>query len=278
MIAATAALMGSCVFLPDQEGRRFRYFGEHAVPYRAVWLAKLLTWTSVLCVWAVVVHGLWFLLQGGPNFLTRPANRSTGALGRLGQSLLRDVVQAFAAHCPVAVQTIGGFACGQLGSMFLRSGILAASVGLVSTLALYGWAELMQFLEIGWLWSLCPIPLVLLFATWLRTPDWILERNTWRGWLRIAAVLTSAFAASSCRSGFLPRQRDSKRSPGFLARRIARSIGPTEAAKQTADMFLRAAYLLTEDRQVADFDSQRRHRRPVMPLTFAPTAKHLTWP
>ena len=259
VIAATAALMGSCVFLADQEGRRFRYFGEHAVPYRAVWLAKLLTWTSVLCVWAIVVHGLWFLLQGGPNFLSAARESLYGRTW--DDSANHYFAMWYRRLPPIALSlymTIGGFACGQLGSMFLRSGILAAFVGLVSTLALYGWSQLMQFLEISWLWSLCPIPLVLLFATWLRTPDWILERNTWRGWLRIAAVLTSAFAAFVAAMAFYRVHQIPNGPPGFLPDEFARSIEPTEAAKQTADMFLRAAYLLTEDRQVADFDSRVR--------------------
>jgi hypothetical protein len=260
VIAATAALMGSCVFLADQEGWRFRYFGEHAVPYRAVWLTKLLTWASVLCVWAIVVHGLWFVTQGGPKFLSA-ANESLRLNGWDDTANL-EFAQWYNHLPPIALSlymTIGGFACGQLGSMFLRSGILGAFVGLVSTLILYGWAQLMQFLEISWLWSLCPIPLVLLFVTWLRTPDWILERNTWRDWLRIAAVLASAFAALVAAMAFYRVHQIPDGPPGFLPDEFARSIEPTEAAKQTADMFLRAAYLINDTREHLEFDN---HARP----------------
>jgi hypothetical protein len=258
VIAATAALMGSCVFLGDQEGRRFRFFGEHAVPLRAVWLAKLLTWFAVLCVWTIIVHVLWFFTQGGPQFLT-------AARESLNPHTWNDPVnylEMWYGHLPpIALSvllTIAGFACGQLGSMFLRSGILAAFVGLVSTLILYGWAQLIQFMEISWLWSLCPIPLVLLFATWLRTPDWILERNTWRGWLRIAAALVLSLAALVAAMALYRVYQIPDSSPGFSPEEFALSAEPSESAKSTADMFVRAAYLLKDPRQNADDDNSAR--------------------
>ena len=152
---------------------------------------------------------------------------------------------------------VGAFACGQLASMFLRSGILAGFIGLVLSFILYGWAQLMQLYEISWLWTLCPIPVVLLCVTWLRTPDWLLERNTCRGWLRVAAAIALPIAALLFAvpmyriyqiPDFSPGFPSLGFSPaGFSPDKFARSIEPTDAAKDTAETYRLAAGLLAWD-------------------------------
>ncbi len=47
-MAAFAALMGACVFLSDQERRHFRFFVEHNVPPRYVWLTRQTAWLGTL--------------------------------------------------------------------------------------------------------------------------------------------------------------------------------------------------------------------------------------
>ena len=259
VIAATAALMGSCVFLADQEERRFRYFGEHAVEFRMIWLAKLLTWFAVLCIWAVIVHGRWFLTQGGSEFVT--AARERLHLQAPSSAANRQILGWYDHLPPISLSvllTVAGFACGQLGSMMLRSGILAAFVGVVSTLIIYASAQLIQFFEISWLWSLCPIPLLFLLATWLRTPDWILERNTWRGWLRIAAALSVLLASLVVGVSLYRVYQIPNVSPGFSPDEYASSTKPSKAAEETAEMFVKAAYLLKESRTPSSFDNSER--------------------
>jgi hypothetical protein len=259
VISGAAALMGSFVFLADQEGRRLRYFGEQAVEFRAVWFAREAVWVAVLAVWALVVHGLWFRVEGGSDFLR--AARDASQLHSWNDPTNLYLAHWYARLPPIGLSiylTIGGFACGQLGSMFLRSGILAAFVGLVSTLILYGWALLMQLFEINWLWSLCPIPLVLLFATWLRTPDWILERNTWRGWIRVAAMLALPLAALVVVMALFRVYQIPDVSPGFSPDEYARAVKPTEAAQETAEMYIRAAYSVVQGKQRSDSDNRAR--------------------
>ena len=44
--------------------------------------------------------------------------------------------------------------------------------------------------DIGaWLWTVLPVPLVLLWATWLRAPDWVRENASWPARLRAAAAV-----------------------------------------------------------------------------------------
>ena len=87
------------------------------------------------------------------------------------------------------------YSAGQLASLLFRSGILAAVFGIMLAAMLCGWAWLMKYLEINWLWSVWPIPVVLLLATRLRVGDWLLQRNRLGGWLCVGLVLVVPAAA-----------------------------------------------------------------------------------
>ncbi|HKD35542.1 MAG TPA: hypothetical protein VKB78_02040, partial [Pirellulales bacterium] len=54
-LAIFSTLMGAMVFLPDQEQRRYRFFAEHNIPPRLVWLSRHLPWLSVLTISTIVV-------------------------------------------------------------------------------------------------------------------------------------------------------------------------------------------------------------------------------
>ena len=221
IIGATATLMGICVFLPDHDQHSLRFLGEQAAPPRSVWVARQFTWICVLAIWAVIVHALWFIFHGGPQFLSAQQEflNSHGWY----DSHSWTYVGAFERLPPIALSlyiTIGGFACGQLASMLVRSGILAGFIGLTLAGILYGWAQLIQLMEISWVWTLFPIPFVLLFVTWLRTRDWIAERNTWRGWLRSRHGSRRAACGPPDRRTALPHISDSRCRTGLLAGRV----------------------------------------------------------
>ncbi len=93
------------------------------------------------------------------------------------------------------VWTSLAFASGQVCSMFLRSGLLAAVCSVMLAGVLLGWAALMQILAIGWWWSVAPLAIALFAATWLRSTGWMLERKQWRAWL--PPVLTVILPAAS---------------------------------------------------------------------------------
>ena len=45
-----AALLGCCVFRPDHEQRSYRFFVEHNVPPRYVWLTRQLPWIATTLI------------------------------------------------------------------------------------------------------------------------------------------------------------------------------------------------------------------------------------
>jgi hypothetical protein len=180
-----AALMGSFVFLGDQERRNFRFFVEHNVPPRYVWFTRLLPWILTAAFSTLVVCGIWLA-----------ADRNIGHLVRLvlmafRQERYQDNVGILSLPpLPYALSLAAvSFAAGQWVSMFIRSGILSGFFGLLLCGILCWWVFLMSVLHIPWWWSVAPIPLVLLGATWLRSPDWINENVTWRARLRAGAVV-----------------------------------------------------------------------------------------
>ncbi len=73
--------------------------------------------------------------------------------------------------------------------MLLRSGIVAGFIGLIFAGLACGWVELMAEFGVNWWLSVAPIPVFLLFATWLRAPAWINERTGWRPTTRVALSL-----------------------------------------------------------------------------------------
>ena len=90
----------------------------------------------------------------------------------------------------VLAYLVVGYTVGQLCSMFFRSGLLAGFFAILLSIGLVSWTGLMVGLGVPVIWSVAPIPLVLLAATWLRASHWMLERNGAKGWLSTASWLT----------------------------------------------------------------------------------------
>jgi hypothetical protein len=166
---AVVPLLGACTFLADQRRRSFRFLTERGVSPKCVWLSRQLIALAI------------------PMFLV--------AVCVLGSIPFSDFSRPFFAWqvAGVFVFVLGyvvlGTAAGQLFSMFLRSGFLAAVFSVLLTSVLCGWCALMTCWGVNWLWSVLPIPLALLLATRLRTPYWLLERNTLRAWLPAALAI-----------------------------------------------------------------------------------------
>ena len=213
-----APLAGACVFLGDQRRRGFRFLAERGVPPRSVWLSRQVIWGTPALGYAALI--LVF-------FVAMPLS---GELSPEGV-LVQFVGTAFGF-------VILAYAAGQLCSMFFASGILALFFSIALTWALCCWAALMAYLDVPWLWSAVPIPLVLLLATWLRTPHWLLERNTLRAWMPIA--LTLALPALAIIAGVCAHRVYSVPlvDPGFDPQAFAQP--GTSEARETAEMYRRA--------------------------------------
>jgi hypothetical protein len=180
------SLLGLCAFHADQWRRSYRFLADRGVPPKYVWLSRQLMAFSPLVVLLLTLLPAVFLVAslllpdpvlGGPPHWAGMTGECAGLIA-IGCFILAAV-----GYVVLAVTV------GQLASMFLRSGLLAGIISVILTCLLACWCALMWFWGIAWLWSVVPIPLVLLLATRLRTRDWLLERNSLRAWLWPALAL-----------------------------------------------------------------------------------------
>jgi hypothetical protein len=214
------ALYGSMAFYADQRRRNYQFLAEHAAQPRYVWLARHTVWLGSLVILSFGL-ALICLLTVGSRFTSMAA----GALSEYiwGEQRYPPPAQIIheitdAAAVIMRVMTVGTFgsllaySVGQLCSMLLRSEILAAFVALLLSTVVTAWIMLVAAWQLpGWLFIL-PLFIGFMAATWLRSPDWLAGRNSWRAWLKpaIAVALPIVFVAA-----LLPEARDV---PKFLNR------------------------------------------------------------
>ena len=177
-LVPAAALWGVALFVGDQRRRAYRYFAERGVRPRLVWLSRQVLGAAPLIVWMAVAVVFWALCPQSERGQTRwPPPKI-------------DPWFAGGAICGALLAYTAGQAC----SMFFRSAILAFVGTVFSSLVLVYWLVLMRAAEISWWWSVLPIPVVLLAATWRRAPDWILDRTGWAARRRLAVTLAGPAA------------------------------------------------------------------------------------
>jgi hypothetical protein len=243
-----AALMGCFVFQPDQQRRQYRFFVEHNIPPRYVWLARQLPWLATLLSTALVIRVV-----------------------RLGSDGLTHVWQSQASI--LLAYAVVSYAAGQWTSMLIRSAIIAPVVGVVLSIALCGWVMLMDTMHVNWLWSFAPVPLALLFATWWRAPDWIAENKRWSARGRAAAVVLLPAAALLIAVPIYRVRQIPLVAWGYDVEKILPPI--TAEARATADLYRRASDLYVQpakshdanDSQPPAWANQPFWSRPRRPLT-----------
>ncbi len=219
--AILSTLLGSCVFLAEQEGKRFRFFADHGVNARRVWLAKQAVWFPVALAGSYAFYFLNYYIE---TFRLK--------LAVTGSDLFA-----------IGLLPLIAFGSGQIASILLSRGLIAGFSGLILTGVICSWLGLMRFLAVDLWWSVMPVPFVLILATWFRAPDWLLERSGWRPWLRLIVLLLVPLiglpaAVATHRICEIPAT-----GPGFSPAEFLRPV--TRDEQETAESYRRAIALLT---------------------------------
>ncbi len=243
-LLAFAALMGANVFQADQQRAQFRFFVEHNVPPRYVWLSRLVPWILVATVSTLISVIIWlgthtlFELSELAGLLVRaiaePWKANEDRWNWHDYPALRYMLPAVL----LSLLTIPAFTAGQWVSMFVRSGLLSGFFSLLLAGVLAGWSIAVFAGGLSWFVFLVPIPFMLLWATWLRAPDWILERTIWKARSKAAAAVLAPAAMLLIAAPIARVEQVSVTSPGFDPAAYVAEITP--AALETGEIYRQA--------------------------------------
>ena len=229
---ASFPLAGAITFVCDQQRHSYRFLADRGVRPGQIWLSRqLLLWLlAVLPVVAFSAIAAPYVVVGATYF--RPLDAVY--LGSLVRNLLVSIASI----------ALLGLAAGQFCSMLFRNAFLAAFFGLLLSGVLVLWYGLMWLWGVNWFWSVLPIPLALLLATWLRTPHWLVERNTLRAWLPVALALVIPAAAIFTAVPLYRAYEIPAVGPGFSPDEYAQPV--TAAEQSTCDLYEQAGKLMQE--------------------------------
>jgi ABC-type transport system involved in multi-copper enzyme maturation permease subunit len=214
-----SAVMGTCAFLAEQEGKQFRFFADHGIGSREVWWSKQVVWFTATLLASILI-GIFAASSSTGIFW---AEYLRPPFERVLMGLLMPLV---------------GYCSGQLASILIPRGLVAGFVAILLTFLIGLWMGLMSGLGIELWWSAAPIPLIFLIATRARVSDWLLERATWRAWGRFAAVLGLPVAALLAGVAAYRVFEIPATGPGFDPQEVLRPAMLGE--KETAELYRQA--------------------------------------
>jgi ABC-type transport system involved in multi-copper enzyme maturation permease subunit len=214
-------LIGSCTFLADQRQKNYRFFAQRGISPTHIWLSRLWPWLIIVpCVYGLLI--VIFLMQS-PKILYMERYMWPNLFQELGFSFGYIVLSICA---------------GQLCSMFFRSGLLAGLFGVILTFVTAAWCYWMHVWEMSLWWSAAPIPIIYLLATWLRTPDWLLDRGGVRGWWKPVMLLCVSATLLIAAVGYNRATGIPAVDPGFSLSEYERPRTPEE--QNTLDLLKQA--------------------------------------
>jgi len=223
---ASFPLVGAITFHGDQRGQSYQFLADRGVPPRLVWLGRQVPAWLATALLSVLISAIAVML------VTMLATQPKTPGGEHFELAVKASVVV------ILFIALLGLASGQFCSMLLRNGFLAAFFSLVLTGILALWSGLMWLWGMNWLWSILPIPLALLLATWLRAPHWLVDRNTLRAWAPVGLALAIPGVILFTAVPLFRAYEIPVVDPGFSPEQYAR---PLTAAKQaTLDLYLDA--------------------------------------
>ena len=133
-----------------------------------VWLNRLLVWFTVIALFLIVATPLWVAIEFGNLTPLIQHMDNSYVDGQRTPGSFNGTLFQLPAVLTFAVLVSLTYASGQLCSMLLRSGIIAAFLGVILAAVFVAWSIGMSVLGVNWLISIAPLPIILLWVTWLR--------------------------------------------------------------------------------------------------------------
>ncbi len=217
-LLVTGIVFGLSTFTLQQWRWQFRMFAEQGISPRWVWLSRHAVWLPLLILMIAIPAGMmWVAAKRSPDF---------------GNHHDANDLFLLMLFPPMA------YAVSQLAAMLIRSPAVAIAASLGLTILAGLWIMLMAVGDVPLVWSVWPLPVVLLFTTWWCAPDWIEERRGRRLTLRLGLSLgvpaLILLVAVPLRRAYQIPAVD----PGFSVAEFTRPLTATE--QQTLDLYNQA--------------------------------------
>jgi ABC-type transport system involved in multi-copper enzyme maturation permease subunit len=194
MFPFVAGVLGCCVYWADQRRQQFRFLTDRGVGPRTVWFSRQIVWISALLVW-LAVSVVCMAIEMTRSISVFQLHIVTDAFRSPQYTNFRIRTEAIDMALRVLGLGLLTYSISQACSLFFRSGIIALAMGMFCSVMLCLWAMLMWMLEVPLWFAVLPIPLIALWASWLRAPDWLSERTRWRARLKLVFSLAFPLAA-----------------------------------------------------------------------------------
>jgi hypothetical protein len=192
-------LFGVAAGHADRRDNAYRLLANRGVSPNAYWLLKHVVWLGL------AMGTLLFLMGWEQVFLK--VFPSTGVERPFLWEMARSTVETtfHLLHPGVLVILAMGlfsvlllYALGHALSLAIPSAMTALVVALIGWLIVAALWTVGAAVEIPFWWTIGVFPLILLFAGWLRTRDWLVDRNSLSGWGRVALSVVVPFFLMFC--------------------------------------------------------------------------------
>ena len=270
VVTFSPLILGVWSFRGEQSSYQFRFLAERGASPATVWFSKHAVWLSatvvvVMMAWQVLpmlTIGLQEFWQTSVSFDVVDQQLVTAYqlnFGGITPSAYRGDMLTMISHGLLLVTMT--YSIGQFVSMMIFRPITAGFIGMVLAVLAVCWMRLMTELAIPVWWSVAPIPVCLLLATFFRCRNWLCERNSVRTWVPIVFTLLIpttlvAVGITGYRVWEIPDN-----GPGFSREEFLQSV--TDEQHETAKIYKAAINALVEDKhvQVAQYNESTKSVR-----------------
>jgi hypothetical protein len=200
LVAVTPLLPGVAAIWADRRGRAFGFLTDRGISADGFYLCKQLVWLGLsLAVFAVVLlmDRAWMAdfsqfrdesLWGAAAAVAHPAGPENPTLEQARTSFFGPLGAA-------AVYVTLLYALGFLLGILVPGPVVAFFAGTFVLVGCLIGIAIFSRLQIPLGWTFGPLPLIFLFAAWVRAPDWLVGRNSLSAWGKVAAALGVPLAA-----------------------------------------------------------------------------------
>ncbi|HXY36550.1 MAG TPA: hypothetical protein VEI07_20100, partial [Planctomycetaceae bacterium] len=167
------------------------------------WLIKHVTWLGLAVAATFCLLGLdQFLLKVffTPGFTPRTLWATAQRVPAFapGGFVTADEPGFVTTAGTVAFYVLLVYSLGHLLSSVIPSGMTSLVLGIIGWIGVALLWMLTIFFEVPFWWTIGLVPLIFLFAGWVRTQDWLVDRNSLAAWGRFAASLVVPVVAVFC--------------------------------------------------------------------------------